>query len=114
VKIPKTKIRATLDCLAILAALAGLMGPPVMAAGAPENGLKLARQWCAACHEVESKTVSSDAAPPFAEIAQRRDTNWMKSWLSDPHPPMKGISLSRSQIDDLTAYIQSFAPPERK
>lgn len=98
--------------IVILATLLSMVtAPTARAAGNAENGLKLARQWCASCHEIQSKTSSSDAVPAFSEIARRRDHAWIKTWLTNPHPPMTGIGLSRNQIDDLTAYLQSLAPP---
>jgi mono/diheme cytochrome c family protein len=91
------------------------MAPPPSTASAMRaaNGLKLARQWCASCHSVEADGTASDKAPPFSAIAARRDTNWIKAWLADPHPPMKGITLSNEEIADLTAYIKSLAPTAR-
>jgi mono/diheme cytochrome c family protein len=75
-----------------------------------KHGLVLARQWCSTCHTVEPQGSASDKAPAFATIAERRDQKWVKAWLSDPHPPMQGITLTRVEIDDLTAYIESLAP----
>ena len=104
-------IQRTGGSLAILAALLSLTAPPAFAAGDAANGLRLARQWCASCHGVEPKATATDKAPPFAAIARRRDSTWVKAWLSDPHPPMTGIELSRAQIDDVTAYMKSLAQP---
>ena len=84
---------------------------PALAAGNVKTGLTLARQWCSSCHTVEAaQSPESDKAPPFSEIAQRRDDKWMKTWLENPHPPMTGITLTHGEITDLTAYIKSLAP----
>ncbi|NJO37736.1 MAG: hypothetical protein HC871_09095 [Rhizobiales bacterium] len=42
----------------------------------------------------------------IAETAAER-TGDLKAWLADPHPPMPNLSLSRLEIDDLLAYIES-------
>ncbi len=79
------------------------------AADAAVDGRALARQWCSSCHVVEPGGRGSDAAPPFADIARRHsgDRSWIRAWLTDPHPPMKGITLSRRQIDDIIAYLDT-------
>jgi len=83
---------------------------PAFAASA-QNGLKLAREWCSSCHAVEAaQSPESDRAPPFADIAARRDDKWIKTWLENPHPPMTGITLTHAEIADLNAYIKSLAP----
>ncbi|MFZ1990459.1 MAG: c-type cytochrome [Alphaproteobacteria bacterium] len=91
-------------------ALTILCTAPASAANA-QNGLKLARQWCSSCHAVETgQSPESDKAPPFSEIAARRDDKWIKTWLENPHPPMQGITLTHGEIADLMAYIKSLAP----
>jgi mono/diheme cytochrome c family protein len=91
----------------MLVVFLSVTAPPVFAAGNSANGLKLARQWCASCHAVDSEGTMTDSAPSFPTLAKRRDKTWVRAWLSDPHPPMKGIDLSRAQIDDVTAYLTS-------
>ncbi len=105
-----------LAAFALAAACAGAWcctASPTLAAGTAGdavNGLKLARQWCSSCHAVEPQQVSqSDEAPTFADIAQRRDDKWIKAWLITPHPPMRGITPTRNEINDLAAYIKSLA-----
>jgi mono/diheme cytochrome c family protein len=99
--------RREIRCVLIIVVLLNVTAPPVFAAGNAANGLKLARQWCASCHIVDSKDTGNDAAPPFPVLAHRRDKDWIKVWLSAPHPPMTGIDLSRAQIDDIIAYLES-------
>jgi mono/diheme cytochrome c family protein len=87
------------------AALAAIM-TAIMATGAAaadvEHGEKLARQWCANCHVIGGEqTAGGDAA------AER--TNDLRAWLADPHPPMPNLSLTRWEIDDLLAYIESLS-----
>jgi mono/diheme cytochrome c family protein len=76
----------------------------------PENGLKLAELWCAQCHVVSSsqRMAATDTAT-FREIAQRfpDDLGALAALLSDEHPPMPDMSLTREEIRDLVAYIAS-------
>jgi mono/diheme cytochrome c family protein len=34
----------------------------------------------------------------------------VRAWLADPHPPMPNFNLSRQQIDDIVAYLDSLTP----
>ncbi len=75
-----------------------------------DEGERLARQWCSACHLVgDDQPAAGDAAPPFASIAEsaaaRPDD--LEAWLADPHPPMPNLDLTRTEIDDIVAYIES-------
>jgi len=91
--------------------LALSIAPGAFAAGNVDSGRLVAQSWCASCHTVAPGTQGSDKAPPFDAIARKsNDTGWINAWLSNPHPPMQGINLSRQQIDDVVAYIQSLAP----
>jgi mono/diheme cytochrome c family protein len=75
----------------------------------PEAGGRLAAEWCSNCHYTGNGGVAGDAAPAFAEIANKPNATpegW-RAWLQDPHPPMPNLSLSRTEIDDLIAYIAS-------
>ncbi len=69
------------------------------------NGARLATQWCGNCHAVGSR--GTDMVPPLGEIAQRpgRDVTYLRTVLTNPHPPMPAFQLSRSDIADLAAYI---------
>ena len=97
-------------------ALAVAVAVPTQAVRAQQaaDGLAIARQWCAGCHIVEPGGKGSDAARPFAEVAN--DPNFTKdglrAWLADPHPPMPGLSLSNAEIDALMAYITSLRRKE--
>ena len=82
-----------------------------IAAGNPRTGEQIAERWCTACHAAQAS--GSDAAPPFTEIARRpgRSSDFFYVWLTDPHPPMPRLDLSRQDIADLIAYLISLAPP---
>jgi len=94
---------------AVLIAILGLMATPVLAAGNADTGQQLAEKWCSSCHNIGTATRTTDAAPSFPSLAEQARTNpsWTKAWLTAPHPPMEGIQLSRREIDDIVAYLQS-------
>ncbi|HUN98755.1 MAG TPA: cytochrome c [Bradyrhizobium sp.] len=75
------------------------------------HGEILAQKWCIHCHIISSSQKSSVSigAPSFAAIANRPDENpkWISNFLQAPHPPMPDPQLSRSEINDLIAYIRS-------
>jgi len=78
-----------------------------------ETGRTIARQWCAGCHIVEAAQAGGDSAPAFPSIANdpNRNPSALRAWLSDPHPPMPNLQLSRSEIDDVIAYLQTLRQP---
>ena len=76
-----------------------------------ENGNKLARTLCTACHligEPANAPVPTDF-PSFVSIANRpnQSTDHLLTWLTQPHPPMPNINLTRKEIRDLSGYILS-------
>jgi mono/diheme cytochrome c family protein len=92
-------------------ALMALAPVPAFAAADVAQGEAIARQWCAACHIVAAnqKQASADVAP-FADVARRKTDAQLSDFLTDPHPKMPDMSLSRQEIADLVAYIRSLAP----
>ncbi len=88
-----------------------IFGLPANAAdGDPVAGAALAKQWCAACHDTGHGATVKDGAPTFAEVARhpKFSADRLKVWLSDPHPPMPKLDLSRRSIEDLISYISTF------
>jgi mono/diheme cytochrome c family protein len=80
----------------------------VVARADPDDGEKLARRWCAACHLVASdQQRTTTDAPPFATIGRMPGFNREKLafFLLDPHPRMPNMALSRSEAADLADYI---------
>lgn len=79
------------------------------AVGDARAGHALSLTWCTSCHVVEGSGRGTDVAPAFATIAHRNpaDDAWLRAWLAAPHPPMPNLSLSRQQIDDISAYLDS-------
>jgi mono/diheme cytochrome c family protein len=84
-----------------------------LAAATPEAGKALARQWCSSCHQVAPGDPIRDFVPSFVSLANRPDRSlgWVRLWLMDPHPPMVGLNLSRTEIDDVVAYLHSLQTP---
>ena len=96
---------------ALLLALPVAVANPVLAADA-DNGLKLSKLWCAACHVVASdQTTASVDVPTFSDIARRKtEKKPLAVFLAEPHGKMPNMSLSRNEIDDIVAYIRSLGP----
>jgi mono/diheme cytochrome c family protein len=99
--------RAAFPVAAALGILVAIVARPALAADAP-NGERLAERWCAACHVVslDQRQASSDA-PPFEEIARRRNFSetGMMTFLLDPHAKMPNMNLTRFEAGDIAAYI---------
>ncbi len=90
------------------AALVVLPWSPPAASADPQNGARLAQQWCAPCHVVSnSQTGPVGEAPPFSAIARRPDFSaaHVALFLLDPHPKMPNMALTRMEARDLAAYI---------
>ena len=75
------------------------------------EGLRVARQWCAACHVVsrDMPPPTADAAPSFPGIAARPNTTEtrLRVFLQTPHANMPNWQLSRGELDAVVAYILS-------
>ncbi len=93
--------------LALSAGLSVAFAAPL---GDAANGKRLAEEWCASCHLVSpEQTSATTEAPPFEEIAERppEAIETLDTFLQNPHPPMPQLSLTRAEIRDLVAYIES-------
>jgi mono/diheme cytochrome c family protein len=94
--------------LAVLLSL--LTAGPALAADIAQ-GEKIARRWCAACHVVAAdQTQASVAVPTFFNVAQRKSGQQLTTFLTDPHPKMPDMSLTREEIADIVGYIESLKP----
>jgi cytochrome c len=93
----------------VLSVAAAAVPNCAVAAGDAASGLALAQTWCTGCHIVEPAAAGGDSAPPFAAIANRSNLapGALRAWLTDPHPPMPNLELSRQQIDDIASYLDS-------
>ena len=100
-------VRARTAILAVL--LINFSIPGASAAGDVEAGRDLVTRSCTPCHTGENTPKGTDAAPTLAFLARinANEPGWVHKWLLDPHPRMRGIHLSRRQIDDVVAYLNS-------
>jgi mono/diheme cytochrome c family protein len=73
------------------------------------RGKTIAQRWCSSCHLVAAEQTRAVAdVPSFAAVARAKlPADSLKAFLSDPHPKMPDMSLTRSEIEDIVAYIQS-------
>jgi mono/diheme cytochrome c family protein len=107
-----TARRAVLLAAALLA-LGGATVPPQAAraaeVGDAQIGRQLADRWCVTCHGTTSR--GSDAAPSLSRLMRGRSTDEarLRNWLQAPHPPMRGIELSRQQTEDIIAWLRQLA-----
>ncbi len=95
----------------ILAALfVGTLSVAAASAADVNHGKVMAQRWCASCHLVapEQRQASADVAT-FAAIGRDRkfDAARLAFFLLSPHPPMPDMQLTRSEAQDLAAYIKS-------
>ena len=74
-----------------------------------EEELKPRERFDIPCQDMPAQ----DAVPPLREVASRpyATRNWLTGWLTDPHPPMPKLNLTRREIDDLVSYVLTLRPP---
>lgn len=92
----------------------GLVGPlaAAHAEGDSLRGKELAREWCAACHDVEPGGQMQQKPPAFAAIAAFRSPHYIHANIAMPHGNMPEIAqILGLNIDDLVAYITSLEQP---
>ena len=90
----------------------GVLGLSVPAWSADAaRGKDLAERWCNSCHIIDNSGAgtAADRAPPFPELAGdlTKTTPYLEGFLTVPHYPMPDLQLSRRDINDLVAHIQS-------
>lgn len=85
-----------------------LMVSPVSAQDV-QRGHQIAERWCSSCHAVDKDSVSRTEVPSFTDIAAKHhdDQKWLRAWLMAPHPSMPDMNLSRTEIDDVVAYLKT-------
>ena len=95
---------------AVIAAIVLLPFDEGAAADIAQGG-NIAHRWCSQCHVVApGQTSGSDSVPTFAQIGESKHFNAARlaEFLADPqHSRMPNLSLTRSEIADLTAYIKA-------
>lgn len=78
------------------------------AAADSAKGAELAAKWCVACHVIgNTPTATIQQGPPsFRAIARsKRTADELRTFLAHPHGAMPDLALSRTEADDLIAYI---------
>jgi cytochrome c len=86
---------------------------PARAQGDPEQGRVLTRTWCTSCHVVDQEGLGADAGPALPALLGdgQRTADEIRGWLAAPHPPMPDFDLTRQEIEDIVAYLESLAQP---
>jgi mono/diheme cytochrome c family protein len=89
-----------------------LLAMPLAAQAAdPEEGRRLAAQWCANCHLIARGGPGpvTDAVPAFHVIAGRpgRTEDAIATFLRTPHAGMPDHGLTLRQAQDLAAFVKA-------
>src|SRR5947209_4686864 len=94
----------------------GLVTFAVVAANSPSfaadaaKGADLAQRMCVGCHVVGTTAVGpvQQGPPSFRAVGQsQKSADQLKAFLANPHGVMPNFSLTRTEIDDLIAYVQT-------
>jgi len=95
--------------LLVIGAIA--LASPACAQGDAASGRQLTGTWCTACHVVDVDGHGADVGPALPALLGdgQRTPDEIRGWLADPHPPMPNFDLSRQEIEDIVAYLQSLA-----
>jgi mono/diheme cytochrome c family protein len=96
--------------IAALSLLTLVIATPAQASGLAREGEALAKQWCAECHVVSDDQAQGSAdVPSFDAIAQEyaNAEDAFRALLADPHPDMPQMMLTRQDIRNLLAYLES-------
>lgn len=99
--------------LSLFGGSASLAGP-VTSAPDPEHGRQLAERLCSNCHLVASSQEHAVAdVPSFHEIAnmQGQTEGSIMAKIVIPKHPMPVIPISKSELNDLAAYIMTLRDP---
>ena len=105
--------RIMLACLT--AAMVVASAQTAHAAGDALDGKRVAERWCSGCHLVGQRGRGGGGAPAFVALANNpaKSERYLKTWITNPHPPMPNFNLSRRTVDDLVAYILSLGQGKR-
>jgi len=71
------------------------------------RGQALAERWCANCHVTDRSGTSTvqQGPPSFSSIGLTSDQ--LRTFLTHPHGAMPDFALSRNEIEDVIAYIET-------
>jgi len=91
--------------------LAVILAAGAARAGDTAEGRRIADHWCSSCHVATNLSGGTDAVPTLESIAKdrRRSPEWVRQWLSDPHPPMPNLNLTRAEIEDVISYLETLS-----
>jgi len=107
---PHSSLRGGVAPVGAVVVLVGLLASPTLSSAAdPTNGAALAKQWCASCHVLPGtpNQRAVQGPPSFRDIAIDKPPDQLRLFLMRPHGSMPPLSLSRAEIDDLIAYIET-------
>jgi len=73
------------------------------------SGKRLAEIWCSACHRIDANVGVADGAADFYSIANLHSTTALslRVFLQTSHKEMPNFHVTKSEADDLIAYILS-------
>lgn len=95
----------------LLSVLCALSAAPALAAGDPDAIKGLLAERCADCHASPGRGASPATglpAPSFTTIANDPDVypeERLRAFVQQPHWPMTAFILSRSDINNVLAYV---------
>lgn len=77
-----------------------------------QQGLRLARLYCASCHAIDKVSPSPlTIAPPFRDLHKRYPVESLEESLGEGimtgHPSMPQFQFEPDQIDDFLAFLKS-------
>jgi hypothetical protein len=67
----------------------------------------LAERWCASCHLGRAGATSSECRRGVVRRDRAFTAEGLAFFLLDPHPKMPDMHVTRSEAQDLAAYIKS-------
>ncbi|MGH6736686.1 MAG: c-type cytochrome [Methyloceanibacter sp.] len=101
---------------AVFATSAAFAGP-VTSAPDPEHGKDLAQRLCSNCHLVDSgQSHASVDIPSFREIAGKegQTEGAIMAAIVIPKHPMPVIPITKTELEDLAAYIMTLREPNER
>jgi mono/diheme cytochrome c family protein len=74
-----------------------------------DNGRRISERSCASCHRIDDAPGKTGRAIAFSAIVTKPSVNaeTIASFLLMPHVTMPGLPLSRSDAQDVAAFIMS-------
>ena len=99
------------SCFACVGCFPFVFFAPATLAADADNGKRLAEMRCVPCHVVvASPRREVSDAPPFETIARKfaAAPEMLAFSMLHPHPRMN-VALTRSEVEDISAYINTLA-----